>query len=40
MDAVARRFRDLLGIAHQRLAARADEVYLLVAGIPMTVKGR
>lgn len=40
IDAVARRFRDLLGIAHQRLAARADEVYLLVAGIPMTVKDR
>lgn len=39
MDATARRFRDLLGIAHQRLAARADEVYLLVAGIPMTVRG-
>ena len=38
MDAAARRFRDLLGIAHQRLAARADEVYLLVAGIPVTVK--
>jgi adenosylcobinamide kinase/adenosylcobinamide-phosphate guanylyltransferase len=40
MDAAARRFRDLLGIAHQRLAARADKVYLLVAGIPMTVRNR
>lgn len=39
MDATARRFRDLLGMAHQRLAARADEVYLLVAGIPMTLRG-
>jgi adenosylcobinamide kinase/adenosylcobinamide-phosphate guanylyltransferase len=40
MDGVARRFRDLLGIAHQRLANHADEVYLTVAGIPMTVRGR
>jgi adenosylcobinamide kinase / adenosylcobinamide-phosphate guanylyltransferase len=40
MDGVARRFGDLLGIAHQRLAARADEVYLVVAGIPMTMRGR
>ena len=39
MDAAARRFRDLLGIAHQLLAARADEVYLLVAGMPVTVRG-
>ena len=36
----ARAYRDLVGIAHQRLAWVADEVHLLVAGIPMTLKGR
>jgi adenosylcobinamide kinase/adenosylcobinamide-phosphate guanylyltransferase len=35
----ARAYRDLVGIAHQRLAAMADEVYLLVAGLPVTLKG-
>jgi adenosylcobinamide kinase/adenosylcobinamide-phosphate guanylyltransferase len=35
----ARAYRDLVGLAHQRLAARADEVYLLVAGLPITLKG-
>ena len=35
----ARAFRDLAGIVHQRLAARADEVVLLVAGLPLTLKG-
>jgi adenosylcobinamide kinase/adenosylcobinamide-phosphate guanylyltransferase len=34
----ARAYRDLVGIAHQRLAAMADEVYLLVAGLPVTLK--
>ncbi len=37
-NALARRFRDEAGRLHQALAARADSVYLLVAGIPMTVK--
>jgi adenosylcobinamide kinase/adenosylcobinamide-phosphate guanylyltransferase len=32
------RFRDLLGLVNQRLAAAADEVVLMVAGIPLTVK--
>jgi adenosylcobinamide kinase / adenosylcobinamide-phosphate guanylyltransferase len=32
MDAITRRFRDVLGIAHQRLADDADEVWLTVAG--------
>jgi adenosylcobinamide kinase/adenosylcobinamide-phosphate guanylyltransferase len=36
----ARAYRDLVGIAHQRLGSVADEVYLLVAGIPMTLKRR
>lgn len=34
----ARAYRDLVGIVHQRLAERADEVVLLVAGLPLTVK--
>jgi adenosylcobinamide kinase/adenosylcobinamide-phosphate guanylyltransferase len=40
MHAGARAYRDLVGIAHQRLAAMADEVYLLVAGLPLPLKGR
>jgi adenosylcobinamide kinase / adenosylcobinamide-phosphate guanylyltransferase len=35
----ARAYRDLVGIAHQRLAELADEVVLLVAGLPLTLKG-
>jgi adenosylcobinamide kinase/adenosylcobinamide-phosphate guanylyltransferase len=34
-----RAFRDLVGIAHQRLAALADEACLFVAGQPITLKG-
>jgi adenosylcobinamide kinase/adenosylcobinamide-phosphate guanylyltransferase len=37
-DSVSRLYRDLLGRANQALAARADEVYLLVAGIPVAIK--
>lgn len=36
---LGRVWRDLLGRANQVLARHADEVYLLVAGIPMTIKG-
>ncbi len=32
------RFRDLLGLVNQRVAAAADRVTLLIAGIPLTVK--
>ncbi len=35
----ARAYRDLVGIAHQRLAAMADEAYLFVAGLPVRLKG-
>jgi adenosylcobinamide kinase / adenosylcobinamide-phosphate guanylyltransferase len=38
MHAGARAYRDLVGLAHQRLAERADEVHLLVAGLPITLK--
>jgi adenosylcobinamide kinase/adenosylcobinamide-phosphate guanylyltransferase len=34
----ARAYRDLVGIVHQRVAAMADEAYLLVAGLPVTLK--
>jgi adenosylcobinamide kinase/adenosylcobinamide-phosphate guanylyltransferase len=35
---LGRAYRDLLGRANQRLAAAADHVYLLVAGLPIDVK--
>jgi adenosylcobinamide kinase/adenosylcobinamide-phosphate guanylyltransferase len=31
-------FRDLLGRVNQEFAAAADEVYLLVAGLPLQLK--
>jgi adenosylcobinamide kinase/adenosylcobinamide-phosphate guanylyltransferase len=36
--ASGRRFRDLLGTLNQRLAAAADEVHLVVAGIPLRLR--
>jgi adenosylcobinamide kinase/adenosylcobinamide-phosphate guanylyltransferase len=34
----ARQFRDTAGRLHQRVAGLADEVYLMVAGIPVKIK--
>ena len=40
LDPLSRAFRDLLGIVHQRIAAAADEVHFMVAGLPLTVRDR
>lgn len=36
---LARSFRDLAGAAHQRLAEICDDVYFVIAGLPMVLKG-
>ena len=38
-EPLGRRFQDLLGLVNQRVAAVADGVYLVVAGIPKQIKG-
>jgi len=37
-NAMGRLYRDLLGKANQLLAQRADEIYLMVAGLPVPIK--
>ena len=38
VNRVSRLYRDLLGKANQLLAQRVDEVYLMVAGLPVPIK--
>jgi adenosylcobinamide kinase/adenosylcobinamide-phosphate guanylyltransferase len=38
-NALARRFRDEQGLLNQRIAMLADRVVLMVAGLPLVVKG-
>ena len=38
-NAMARRFRDEQGCANQKLAAVADRVYFVAAGLPLKLKG-
>lgn len=38
-DSISRLFRDMAGLANQRLAAAADRVVWMVAGLPVIVKG-
>lgn len=38
-NTLARRFRDLGGRANQKIAEYCDQVYLMVSGIPIRVKG-
>ena len=38
LNALGRQFQDLLGTINQRIASQADEVFLVVAGIPVRVK--
>ena len=37
-NGMAREFRDLAGMLNQRVAEAADEVYLVVSGIPLKIK--
>jgi len=37
-DPLSRRFRDLIGTANQAIAAKADEVIMMHAGIPVKIK--
>jgi adenosylcobinamide kinase/adenosylcobinamide-phosphate guanylyltransferase len=35
---LARQFRDIAGVANQKMAQAADEVYFVTVGIPMRMK--
>lgn len=39
-NALGRAYRDLLGAVNQQIAAVADEVFLLIAGLPIEIKAR
>jgi adenosylcobinamide kinase/adenosylcobinamide-phosphate guanylyltransferase len=36
---MARKFRDMAGLLNQKVAGAADEVYIVIAGIPLRIKG-
>jgi adenosylcobinamide kinase/adenosylcobinamide-phosphate guanylyltransferase len=38
-NAQARLFRDLSGFIQQKVALEADEVYFMVSGLPVKIKG-
>lgn len=37
-NAMAREFRDLAGMVHQKIAAKANNVYFVAAGLPLVMK--
>jgi len=39
-NALARRFRDILGSANQMMASAADEVIFMQSGIPVKIKSK
>jgi adenosylcobinamide kinase/adenosylcobinamide-phosphate guanylyltransferase len=39
-DPLSRRFRDLSGMANQRIAEKVDTVIFMVSGIPIFLKGK
>ena len=38
-DSLSRRFRDLQGMANQKIAEASDTLIFMVSGIPMVLKG-